>query len=42
VADILPPPEYVIESFLEATLALHNPADLAARRDRLVQLKKEG
>ena len=41
VADILPPPEYVIESFLEATLALHNPADLAPRRDRLVQLKKE-
>src|SRR4051812_11673513 len=41
VADILPPPEYVIESYLEATLALNNPAELAARRDRLVQLKKE-
>jgi methyl-accepting chemotaxis protein len=41
VADILPPPEYVIESFLEATLALNNPADVAAHRDRLVQLKKE-
>ena len=41
VADILPPPEYVIESYLEATLALNNPASLAARRDRLVQLKKE-
>lgn len=31
----------MIESFLEATLALNNPAGLAARRDRLVQLKKE-
>jgi methyl-accepting chemotaxis protein len=41
VADILPPPEYVIESYLEATLALNNPAELAARRDRLVQLKKD-
>ena len=41
VADILPPPEYVIESYLEATLALNNPAALATRRDRLVQLKKE-
>ncbi len=41
VADILPPPEYVIELYLEATLALNNPAELAARRDRLKQLKKE-
>jgi methyl-accepting chemotaxis protein len=41
VADILPPPEYVIESYLEATLALNNPAGLATHRDRLVQLKKE-
>ncbi|WP_029581680.1 methyl-accepting chemotaxis protein [Bradyrhizobium sp. URHD0069] len=41
VADILPPPEYVIESYLEATLALNNPAELATRRDRLARLKKE-
>jgi len=41
VADILPPPEYVIESYLEATLALNNPVGLATHRDRLVQLKKE-
>jgi methyl-accepting chemotaxis protein len=41
VADILPPPEYVIESYLEATLALNNPAGLATHRNRLVQLKKE-
>jgi len=41
IADILPPPEYVIESYLEATLVLHNPAQLPAHRDRLAQLKKE-
>ena len=41
IADILPPPEYVIEAYLEATLALQDPASLAARRDRLTQLKKD-
>ncbi|MCW5705297.1 MAG: HAMP domain-containing methyl-accepting chemotaxis protein [Xanthobacteraceae bacterium] len=41
VADILPPPEYVIEAYLEATLAMRDPASLAARRDRLAQLHKE-
>jgi methyl-accepting chemotaxis protein len=41
VADILPPPEYVIESYLEATLVLHDPAKLAVHRDRLAQLRKE-
>ena len=41
VADILPPPEYVIESYLEATLALNNPSELDVRRSRLTQLKKE-
>src|SRR3982074_2013244 len=41
IADILPPPEYVIESYLEATLALNDPAALAVHRDRLAQLKKE-
>ena len=41
VADILPPPEYVIESYLEATLALNNPSEVATRRDRLAQLKKD-
>src|SRR5713101_1717167 len=40
VADILPPPEYVIEAYLEATLALRDPAELSMHRDRLVQLKK--
>jgi methyl-accepting chemotaxis protein len=41
IADILPPPEYVIEAYLEATLVLQDPSSLAARRDRLVQLKKD-
>src|ERR1700720_4019898 len=41
VADILPPPEYVIEAYLEATLALQDRSSLAARSERLVQLKKE-
>ncbi|MBC7953310.1 MAG: HAMP domain-containing protein [Rhodospirillaceae bacterium] len=41
VADILPPPEYIIESYLEATLALNDPASVDARRQRLAQLKSE-
>ena len=41
IADILPPPEYVIEAYLEATLVLHDPAQLSAHRDRIAQLKKE-
>lgn len=41
VADILPPPEYVIEAYLEATLALREPATVPAHRERLVQLKKD-
>lgn len=41
IADILPPPEYVIESYLEATLAKDNPAELAAHSERLAQLRKD-
>jgi methyl-accepting chemotaxis protein len=41
VADILPPPEYVIEAYLEATLALQDPSSLSVHSDRLVQLKKD-
>jgi methyl-accepting chemotaxis protein len=41
VADILPPPEYVLEAYLEATLALREPETLAARTERLVQLRKD-
>lgn len=41
VADILPPPAYVIEAYLEASLALHYPANAAKHRTRIAQLKKE-
>jgi methyl-accepting chemotaxis protein len=41
VADILPPPEYIIESYLEATLALNDPASAAARAKRLGQLRQD-
>ena len=41
VADILPPPEYVIEAYLEATLAIRDPASLGERRERLAQLRKD-
>ena len=41
IADILPPPEYVIESYLESTLLLNDPTSLEQRRARLKQLHKE-
>jgi methyl-accepting chemotaxis protein len=41
IADVLPPPEYVLEAYLEATLALREPDTLAARKDRLIQLRKD-
>jgi methyl-accepting chemotaxis protein len=41
IADILPPPEYVIEAYLEATLAMREPDQLAAHGERLVQLHKD-
>jgi methyl-accepting chemotaxis protein len=41
IADILPPPEYVIEAYLEATLAVKNPGELAQHRERLAQLRKD-
>ena len=41
IADILPPPEYVIEAYLEATLAMREPDQLAAHAERLVQLRKD-
>lgn len=40
-ADILPPPEYVIEPYLEATLLLEHPDRLQATRDRLAELHKQ-
>jgi methyl-accepting chemotaxis protein len=41
VADILPPPEYILESYLEATLALNDHAALAEHKARLTQLRKD-
>lgn len=41
IADILPPPQYVVESYLEATLALNNPAQAASHAIRLEKLKKD-
>jgi methyl-accepting chemotaxis protein len=41
VADILPPPEYVIEAYLEATLALREPETVAERTKHLDQLRKD-
>ncbi len=41
VADILPPPEYVLEAYLEATLAMREPENVAAHSDRLTQLRKD-
>ena len=38
VADVLPPPEYVVEAYLNATLALHADGSLAVYRDRLSKL----
>lgn len=41
VADILPPPEYIIESYLEATLAFNRAKPIAESRKRLAELKAQ-
>ncbi|PYF02151.1 methyl-accepting chemotaxis sensory transducer [Rhodopseudomonas faecalis] len=41
VADILPPPAYIIEAYLEATLALRQPADLSDHAAKLAKLHKD-
>ncbi len=41
IGDILPPPVYVLEPYLEATLAVNDPQNVSAHRDRLAQLRKE-
>jgi methyl-accepting chemotaxis protein len=41
VADVLPPPAYVLEAYLEATLVMREPDQLAAHAGRLVQLRKD-
>jgi len=40
VADILPPPEYIIEPYLEATLLHDTPATYGQHAARLVELRK--
>jgi methyl-accepting chemotaxis protein len=40
VADILPPPEYVLEPFLEATLLANHPEQVEMRATRLATLRK--
>jgi methyl-accepting chemotaxis protein len=41
IADILPPPAYMLEAYLEATLAVQEPETVSARAERLVQLRKD-
>jgi methyl-accepting chemotaxis protein len=41
VADILPPPAYVLEAYLEATLAMQPQSDVAAHKQALAKLKKD-
>jgi methyl-accepting chemotaxis protein len=41
VADILPPPAYVIEAYLEATLAIDEPDSFPLHRERIGRLKTE-
>jgi len=41
VADILPPPAYLIEAYLEATLLKDDPASVEQRVKRLAQLKAD-
>lgn len=41
IADILPPPEYVIEPYLEAAMLVRNPTDLAQHQQRLIKLRQD-
>jgi hypothetical protein len=41
VADILPLPEYVIEAFLETTLAVNDPSGVGPRTGRLAKLHND-
>ncbi len=41
IADILPPPEYIIEPFLEATLIARNPETVGEHESRLSDLHKQ-
>jgi methyl-accepting chemotaxis protein len=41
IADILPPPEYIIEPFLEATLIVRNPGAVGTHEARLESLRRQ-
>ena len=41
VSDILPPPEYIVEAYLEATLALNDPANAKEHAARISVLEKD-
>jgi methyl-accepting chemotaxis protein len=41
VADILPPPEYIIEAYLEVNIAAREPEQAALHRERLAKLRKD-
>ena len=41
IADVLPPPAYVIEAYLEATLLTHNPGDAGKISKELERLHKD-
>ncbi len=41
LGDILPPPEYVIEAYLDANLAAQNPADVAQYKKSLADLQAQ-
>lgn len=41
IADILPPPSYIVEPYLEATLLVRDPAQVEERALRLAQLRKD-
>ncbi|WP_375420235.1 methyl-accepting chemotaxis protein [uncultured Sphingomonas sp.] len=41
IADILPPPAYVIEPYLEATLLVRDPSSYAEHAGRLARLRKD-
>jgi methyl-accepting chemotaxis protein len=41
IADVLPPPAYVIESYLESTLTVLDPRTMSERKSRIAELRKE-
>lgn len=41
IADVLPPPAYLVESYLEASLVVLDPSSVGARRTRLAELKRQ-